>query len=321
MSTPATLSTDGYEPLFMLSHRQNTFGALAVDIFFALSGMLITASWFRAKGMSDFLRRRILRIYPAFIAAILFTGTLAFLADTHFRHIVGRRDYAFAMVSDWIFLSTTTTHWVGMLQSSPCPGFWNGSLWTIVVEFQCYLLVAAVGLFALFKRRYLILLATLAYFVFVSYQAFHGIDEMEPTYLCFLIGMCFYLFRDKIKLSFSVAILSFAILVALVPFRPWLQIVFPVLGSYVVFWIGFSSYWRISRLTNRTDLSYGTYLYACAIQQFFALNPHWRTPLINTLVAAPITLGLAWLSWHFVESPALRMKGHHLIDFDPAKKS
>jgi peptidoglycan/LPS O-acetylase OafA/YrhL len=52
--------------------RGQTFlGGIAVDGFFVISGFLITASWQRSKGLVDYLRRRILRIYPGFVVAAL----------------------------------------------------------------------------------------------------------------------------------------------------------------------------------------------------------------------------------------------------------
>ena len=50
---------------------QNDAGSFAVDQFFFISGFLITASWLRSKSMNDYLRKRVLRIYPGFIGALL----------------------------------------------------------------------------------------------------------------------------------------------------------------------------------------------------------------------------------------------------------
>src|SRR4051794_17483398 len=48
-----------------------SFGTLAVDGFFVLSGYLITRSMLSKPLVWNFLARRILRIYPAFILASL----------------------------------------------------------------------------------------------------------------------------------------------------------------------------------------------------------------------------------------------------------
>ena len=57
------------------------------------------------------------------------------------------------------------------------------------------------------------------------------------------------------------------------------------------------------------DVSYGLYVYAFPTQQFVV----WLVPAIGPwslfAVAFPATFALAWLSWHFVERPALSLKG------------
>src|SRR6516165_8068434 len=56
------------DPLELVTHRQLNSGILAVDCFFILSGYLITASWYSSSCPCDYLKRRILRIYPGFLA-------------------------------------------------------------------------------------------------------------------------------------------------------------------------------------------------------------------------------------------------------------
>jgi len=54
------------------------------------------------------------------------------------------------------------------------------------------------------------------------------------------------------------------------------------------------------------DISYGLYLYAFPVQQLLLyLRPGIPAPI---LICALITLPLAFLSWHFVEKQALRIK-------------
>lgn len=49
-----------------------SFGELAVDGFFLLSGYLIVQSWHHGPELGSFFSKRIRRIYPAFIIASLF---------------------------------------------------------------------------------------------------------------------------------------------------------------------------------------------------------------------------------------------------------
>ncbi len=65
-----------HEPLWRLAPELN-FGALGVKIFFVISGFLVTQSWLARRSPLPFAAARALRIYPALIAATLFTIVLA----------------------------------------------------------------------------------------------------------------------------------------------------------------------------------------------------------------------------------------------------
>ena len=117
-----------------------SLGQMALYSFMVLSGFLITHSWHQSAVWWDFLRRRVLRIYPAFIMACLFAAFVAaplgapdpldYLASIHFE------PFAAAVLQ------------LGKLQlppsftTNPIPEQVNGLLWTIKIEFECYVLLA-----------------------------------------------------------------------------------------------------------------------------------------------------------------------------------
>src|SRR5689334_4137527 len=57
------------DPLYRATSRQTTLGSIAVDGFFLISGYLIARSWARSRSATDFIRKRILRIYPGYLVA------------------------------------------------------------------------------------------------------------------------------------------------------------------------------------------------------------------------------------------------------------
>ena len=76
-------------PLSSISRGQIDLGAAAVNGFFVISGFLITASWMRSKGLASYLQKRILRIYPGFLAAALIcliVGAIASPARKEYLH-------------------------------------------------------------------------------------------------------------------------------------------------------------------------------------------------------------------------------------------
>jgi peptidoglycan/LPS O-acetylase OafA/YrhL len=69
-SFPITQGSNTAEPFMRLTREQATGGSIAVDAFFILSGFLITASYSRSASAFSFLKKRIARIYPAFLVMI-----------------------------------------------------------------------------------------------------------------------------------------------------------------------------------------------------------------------------------------------------------
>lgn len=59
----------------------------------------------------------------------------------------------------------------------------------------------------------------------------------------------------------------------------------------------------------RNDISYGIYIYAFVIQQMlFQLFNYQMSPILNTVLTLATTIPIAFLSWKFIEEPALQLK-------------
>lgn len=66
---PIALGPDALQPLQrMIGH---TLGELAVFVFFAVSGFFISASFARSAGVIDFIRARVLRLFPCLAVALV----------------------------------------------------------------------------------------------------------------------------------------------------------------------------------------------------------------------------------------------------------
>ena len=145
------------EPLGLATGNRVSFGSLAVDCFFAISGFLITQSWLRTPQMRDYFKKRALRIYPGWTVALVFCVL-----------VVGpilRPDHTLQLGSPatFGFLSQLVLHDAGQLKILPgIPGAINGSTWTIPFELMCYVMVAVLGFLGLFRKPLLLLAFTLA---------------------------------------------------------------------------------------------------------------------------------------------------------------
>lgn len=319
-----SLGHEHTEPLLAATKSCATLGYVAVDLFFFLSGLLITASWERSKSLEDYLRKRVFRIYPGFIVAILFTGAVVWLFSPEYRlrnSLVGGEGWIGRLVHDAVFLDNTSNGGPGVFASNPAPGGANGSLWTIQREFQCYLLVAVLGMLGLLRKRWLVLLGFLV--LYAKYARAIQDPNINVTILdrrffsLFLAGACAWLFREKIPLHGGIALGALAGLVGAAFVPPMFPAAVPLCAGYLALWLGYQNPVGALRWCDHTDLSYGAYLYAFPVQQLLAMHPGLREPWVNFALAVPATLLLAALSWRFVEKPWLNRK-HRPIASPPA---
>jgi len=296
-----------------------TFGGLAVDGFFLISGYLITKSFVNSQSSLDYLWKRVLRIYPgylvAFFAALFIVGPLAggrFEGSSV--HILVENLKRLALLQ--------APELPGAFQGSHYPAL-NGSMWTISYEFRCYLIVLAIGATGALSKRWTVLAATALLLALStmnldgslpwlrSVRALTG-DLNQATALTgiFGVGACFYLFRDHLRYR-GVASAVAAVLLLLMLFSPLLATPgLAIFGGYVLFWFALAvRSERLRSIGESVDLSYGVYLYAFPIQKLIILFNPAISPWAVTAGTVVAASGVAWLSWRLIEKPALDLRG------------
>ena len=296
-------------------------GGIAVPFFFVLSGFLVTRSWASDPKLGDFLQKRVLRIYPGFLAASLFCaiivgplGAADSRAYWHEFQPVKFARWALLLVGPYI-----PTVFVSLPMSTGV----NGSFWTLRYEFYCYLLVAALGLLGLFRVRLVLaaaftvlyalrlvqLLTGRVFFPSREVHLFGNLASWSSLILYFLAGMLLYLYRDKVPYSRTLFLVCLGALVLCGLLPGGIALVLPVCGSYALLCLAFSRRLGMQRFARRGDFSYGLYLYAFPIQQLLVLylGPHLGVPALFA-AAFGLTLGVAVVSWHLIEKPCLRLK-------------
>ena len=121
----------------------NSVQALAVKIFFVISGYLIFTSWTLEPSLPRYLRKRSLRIFPALIAICLVSALLLGPALT----TLPLGDYFSSPGTYYYFknaLLSPVYDLPGLFQDNTYPVAVNGSLWSLPVEFAMYLALPAV---------------------------------------------------------------------------------------------------------------------------------------------------------------------------------
>jgi peptidoglycan/LPS O-acetylase OafA/YrhL len=286
-----------------------------VDGFFAISGFLIPASWLGKPRLRDYVVARSLRILPGMWVCLVVTafviapigvaiqgGSVAKLLTSGgpLRFVVRNSAVAYVQFD----IGGTPT-------GIPTPGVWNGSLWTLQYEVLLYIAVAVLGLIGILGRRWLFPTAfTLALVcsLLASCPLDGGTVAQRAARLAvmFAAGGLMHRFRDVIPARWSLVAASLAI-VLVANLLPDYRLVGAVPLAYAVIVSG--ALIHNQRLNLRTDLSYGTYIYACPLQQVLVIaGLGTLNPLVFAIVATLVTLPFAAMSWFLVEKPAMKLK-------------
>ncbi|ASW91990.1 acyltransferase family protein [Mycobacterium marseillense] len=295
---------------------------VGVDGFFAISGFLITASWLNNPRLREYLTARALRILPGFYVCLLVTAfviaplSVAIQGGSATGLISSGAPLEYVLKNSAVALVKFDIG--GTPRGVPNAGMWNGSLWSLVWELLCYLVVAGIGVVGLAKYRWvsptILILATIGAsllppITFPEVLTHPGGDVRTAlmflacrTAIMFSAGAFFYQWRDVIPARWSLVAVSVVIVVA-AGALPDYRVVAAIPLAYAIIVSG--SLIHNERLRLRTDLSYGTYIYAYPVQQLLAICGLIRWgPLVFTPVVAVATLPLAAASWFLVEKPA-----------------
>lgn len=300
-----------------------SFGGLAVNIFFVLSGFLIAKSFDERGSVKAFVVARVLRIYPAAIVAILFT---VFVVGWSFTTLPAGQFPTHPEVQSFLtrdlplIFSPIRATLPGVFATNPTPHGVNDPLWTLPYEMWMYGTVLGIGLMGLLKRRLLFNLGAAAalagywFLVWFEPRALDGpaIGPLWRLAFFFLAGTAAYVNRDVVRLNLAAAAVA-AVLVVLVHGQPWFIRVFDVALVYVVLVLAFVPGGKVREFNRVGDYSYGLYVFGFPIQQ--SLIALWPSLGWGSLFALSMIVGLAVaaLSWRFIEAPALRLKDRGVL--------
>ncbi len=311
--------TSSAEPLHSLTGH--SLGEHAVQVFFFLSGILVAQSFDRSRSTLDFVTGRVLRIFPGLIVCVLLTALVfgplvsmlepaLYFTDTGVLRYIART----------LSLSTGSAPLPGVFEAHPLPSIVNMSLWTLKYEVLCYAGLAFAGAAGLFSARWrkvsAALLAAFLVLVFIeqpkAIETYTALDNIRYFSLFFGMGTLAYLVRDWLPIHGAVVAPLFAVFVAALGTR-FGELAAALFLGYATLWVATLSFGPLRGLTNRYDLSYGAYIYACPIQQMLIEKLPGIDPLASAALAMIVVLPAAGLSWVLVERPALKQR-HRVSD-------
>lgn len=283
-------------------------GGWAVQGFFAISGYLIAGSRMRL-GIREYLASRALRIFPAYWSVLILTAFALALA-------IGENYEPSSALSCVISnAGLYQAQWAidDTLVSVPVAIAWNGSLWSLFPEFLAYV-GAALLLTLPWARRHATSVTATAFVGLVAFQplALGPMAVSTELYLhlirlgtFFLAGMLLYFVGDQLVLRRRYGFAAIGVFVVLVAVGLG-EAVGQLPFVFVLLLLGATLPVRIG---SENDISYGLYIWAFPVQQVLAaLGTSWLGPIGSIFVATLVTAGIAWLSWRYIERPAMRLR-------------
>ena len=299
-------------------------GWMGVDLFFVLSGFLITGILLDTKSKEGYFRnfyaRRCLRIWPLYYCALLFMFVIVPLVRPSEAHrIFEPRSMPWWSYLVYLqnFLVPAITKATGLL----------GVTWSLAVEEQFYLVWPLVVRFCSERTLRRIMVAIICLDPVLRFLLVQRGFNVYPNTFCRLDGlMCggllALLFRSNDFSRRSYVRPAWVVLLIAAPLAfvtadrvVWAVYSFTALASASFVYLALTSQqqWLQSLLANRFliysgVISYGIYLLEkipIDAVKSFRLNGH---PAIVLLLTVGATYLLATLSWQLFEKPALRLK-------------
>ncbi|BDZ48208.1 hypothetical protein GCM10025867_04490 [Frondihabitans sucicola] len=314
-------------------------GFLGVDVFFVISGFLITGLLLREYertgrvSLADFYRRRVKRILPAAVLVVGVTLVAARLVfnPARFADVVGDALWSGVFASNWHFAATGTDYFTANGPESPLQHFWSLS-----VEEQFYLAwpllllvtIAAMGAGREAASRRLVV-AVVGVLITASYVWATVDTASNPTASYFstftrawelgvgaLLAACEPLCRRLPRavrlvaawVGLAVVVSSFVV-VDESSGVPAPMALAPVLGAALVIAAGCGST-RITLppLTNRFSVALGSVSYSLYLWHFPVLillaGGTVRAPVLGVVIVV-VSVLLAAVTYHLVEKPVI----------------
>ena len=304
-------------------------GYYGVDIFFVISGYLITSIIYEDLSKNNFSLKkfyvkRCRRIFPALIFTILISLLLSWYSVMPISFI----EYAKSIIYSLIFVSNYYFHISG-LEYGAVSGLLKPLLhtWSLAIEEQFYIIFPLLFIFG-FRKLRKNLIFYLGILLFASFLIAIYYSNFNPNFNFYfigsrawelLIGSLLFLLSQKsnlkIKTFYSNVITFFGLLLIFISFQfnydtnptPNLNTLLPLFGASIIIFTfkkeGLLNLLFVNKFILKIGLiSYSLYLLHYPIFAFVRAN-RFAHSQIDYLFVALIIFILSFLSYRFVEKP------------------
>lgn len=282
---------------------------IAVFGFFVVSGFLIARSYDRSSSLKSYLKKRILRIVPAYLLVVFLCAILLSLVSTLslYDYFKNTQVYKYLFWNS-LFLNFKAPWLPGVFGNQAV----NGALWTLKVE-MCYYFCVPL-LFLLFGKnnKYRNISLAVIYFLSLIYlNYFESLHKMSiakqiPGVLCYFIpGMLIY-FNFDTFIKYKNPLFIIAIITVWIDLIFDIKLVSPMMIGIIVLYIAYS-FKFLNNFGKYGDFTYGIYIFHFPIIRTFTtlgLFEHYN-PFVMALICMLVVIGVGVSSWHFYEKKFL----------------
>ncbi len=311
-----------------------------VPVFFFISGFLISRSYETNSKLSDYARNRAFRIFPALWACFAVSIIMVYFSGYFSTVVVPLKTFLIWSVTQLSFLQFYNPTFMDGFGN----GVLNGSLWTISVELQFYVITPLLymSLRSIPKAAFdLVLVALIVLFAGFNIFYHHMIPDFKllepdsmvmklgyvsfaPWVYMFFIGVLAQRNFEPLR-NLCVGIVRLPLFVILYFLVSYLTIDVLGLGeagqtmdpfSYIalcfcIMSIAYTLPNLANKILRRNDISYGLYIYHMPVVNLF-IYLGYTGRISHQLMAIGCAVVLASLSWFLIERPAMKLKRHAL---------
>lgn len=305
---PLSLGKEVSDPLGTLTNGQINFGSMAVSIFFLYGGFLICKSIHRTKNAKEYFKARMIRIFPPliFVTIVLVVLVGPFLTTlTISKYFSNVETYRYLLNSILILQHNLPEVFANNIYGQAV----NGPLWTLPIEFLCYIMCFLAYQCKLLNRKNTIFASIIFVLGCIMIKIISGnipilASMIQPMGL-FFVGMLYYVYQENIIMKIQLCFISLIGIVVSLIFGIF-PITIYVFLSYFLMYIGFGTRIKFPNFAKYGEVSYGMYLCAWPIQQILVQylgNAGKMNPWFNFLLATPIAIIFGYIIYKIIEKP------------------
>ena len=306
---PLSLGEDAIDILGRMTDGQIHLGGVAVCIFFFFSGFFLNRSVNKGYGACQFFKARCIRIFPALIVVVFFCAFILGSCISYYspaEYFSNSQTYEYLLNSVFILKHNLP----GVFESNIYNATVNGSLWTLPIEFVCY-----IGCYVAWKTdltnekvmKFTIPLFCVSYvFLYILLARSPLIQSALRPCGMFYCGMLFDTYRGKIRIRISYVLLCMGGLVAAAVLNVFDYGVILFLPHILIFLV-FGTKRKLNWFAENYEISYTMYLCAWPIQQIIVmLFGGSMNPVANFLITIPLAMVVGYFLNIMVEKPVLK---------------